>query len=88
VKPDTFNVKQVWTRSPSGQLRQVSTFATPGQIVALGDDGSVIFSSASRDYFAAPGSSPMDLGSIPGRPVWRDGIFVTLIGRSAFKVVP
>jgi hypothetical protein len=88
MKPDGFNVPQLWTRSPSGDVRQVSTFATPGQLMTLGDDGSVIFSSAGRDYFAMPGGTPIDLGAIPGRFVWRDGMFVALIGRSALRIVP
>jgi hypothetical protein len=56
--------------------------------MTLGDDGSVIFSSAGRDYFAMPGGTPIDLGAIPGRFVWRDGMFVALIGRSALRIVP
>lgn len=86
---DGSGIAQVWVRSPTGVVRQASSAGASSQIDALGDDGSVIFLSGGEHYYAATGGSVTVLG-VPtsGRFVWRDGGYVLLLGRSAFKFTP
>jgi hypothetical protein len=88
TKADGANVLQVWTISPAGDFQQISLFAVGSQIDALGTDGSVVFSTGPKRYLAMPGISPVEVSSSLGQVVWRDGEFIDLLGRSAFRIVP
>lgn len=86
--PGTGGVLQVWTRSPTGELRKVSAFGTDSRISVLGSDGSVILENAGRRYLATPVGTPQDVGSTLGTVLWRDGRFVVLIGGTAYEIIP
>jgi len=86
--PGTTGVLQIWTRSPTGELRKVSAFGTDSRISVLGSDGSVVFENANRRYLATPGGTPQDVGSTLGTVRWHDGRFVVLIGSTAFAITP
>ncbi|MEP7344077.1 MAG: hypothetical protein ABI877_02360 [Gemmatimonadaceae bacterium] len=77
---------QVWTRSPAGTRQQVSFFGTSSAITELSSTGEVVFQTApARQYRAAPGGAPVDIG---GRhtPLFRAGGLYELVGRSLLKV--
>jgi hypothetical protein len=88
TKPDLAGFRQVWTRSPTGVQRAVSAFGTSSTIRALAADGSVVFDNSRDRYLAGPSGSPIRISSTLGVVRWRDGRFVTMIGNSAFTVVP
>jgi hypothetical protein len=83
-------VRQVWTRTSAGVLRQVSFFGAHSRIEALGHDGSIVIASGNRRYWVGTGSAtPVDIGSSTfGRVVWVNGSFRSLIGNSTFDVAP
>jgi hypothetical protein len=86
--PDASLQRQIWTRSPTGTLQQVSALGRSSFIRALGTDGSVIFDSGNDRYLATSGGLPARIGSSLGSVVWRNGRFLVLIGNSAFTVTP
>jgi hypothetical protein len=88
TKPDASLQWQIWTRSPTGALQQVSAIGTSSSISGVGADGSVIFDNGNNRYLAGPGSSPARIGSSLGSVVWRNGRFLVLIGNSAFTITP
>jgi hypothetical protein len=85
---DIASVPQVWTRSPTGVLRQVSIFGTQSVAEAVGTDGSVVFKNGTSRYYIAPTGSARRISSSRGTALWRDGRFVIFIGRSAFAIAP
>ncbi|MFL5618817.1 MAG: hypothetical protein ACJ79A_10565 [Gemmatimonadaceae bacterium] len=87
-KNDASIVRQVWTRSPAGVQRVVSTFGSSAAIEAVAPDGSVVFTSADVRYFARPSEPPVRIGKAWGTALWRDGRFVVLLGNAAFAVEP
>lgn len=72
--PDAAGVRQGWTRSPAGELRQVTSGATPGS-VTLGPDLQMVVWTGDRMYFArTPTGALVDIGpTLPGGPVWYHG---------------
>lgn len=88
TKVDANFVKQVWTRSPTGVLRAVTTLGNSAVIRALGTDGSVVFDSGNDRYFAGSASAPQRVAYAMGSVVWRDGRFLELLGNSAFSISP
>ena len=85
---DANNANQLWTRSPTGTISQVSQFAASSVILALGTDGSVVFRVGGRQYLAAPGATPRDVASAVGTVIWRNGQFLDLIGRTVWRILP
>jgi hypothetical protein len=79
---------QVWTRSPAGDLRQVSFFGTSSFINALGPNGDVTFINRNRLYLSRSGAPAVEISSNLGRSFWQDGQWFVIIGRSLFKVEP
>lgn len=93
VRRDANGVRQVWTRSPAGVIVQAANMGTNASIEAVADDGRVVFvtsGAVGRRYLATPpySGAPLNVSSVWGRTVWRDGAFRVLIGRSAFAIVP
>ncbi|NUR33399.1 MAG: hypothetical protein HOQ30_05250, partial [Gemmatimonadaceae bacterium] len=88
VKPDAVGALQVWTRSPAGQLKQVTMFAASSRIDALASDGTIILTNGARRFRVAPGGTPEEIMSSLGTVKWRDTRFVALIGRTAFEILP
>jgi hypothetical protein len=80
-------VIQVWTRSPSGEERQISVFGTDSYIEALGETGEVIYRNAGRRYLATSSATAVELDFTLGHVFWQDGEWYVSIGRSLFKVV-
>jgi hypothetical protein len=86
---------QVWTRSPAGDLRQVTFYGASSGLLAVGPDGAVAFSNNGRRMLAVPsyGGAPLDFGSnwwndssYMRTVFWRDGHLYVLLGRSAYQV--
>jgi len=88
TKVDASGFAQVWTRSPSGVLRAVSTFATSSRIRALGTDGSVVFDTGVDRYLASATGSPTRISGANGSVVWRSAHFIMMLGNEAFTVSP
>ena len=88
TRADATGAFQVWTRSPSGQLRQASTFSGSSSISALGDDGTVIIVNGARRYAIAPGGGAQDVMTAFGRVIWREGAFVALMNGSVLTLTP
>jgi hypothetical protein len=87
VRRDAAGIGQVWTRSPTGTLAQV-TSGSDWRLDGLGADGSLIVLSGDRRYYVAPGGAPRDIMSQLGTVLWRDNRFVVLIGRTAYAITP
>jgi hypothetical protein len=84
---------QVWTRSPSGELRQATFRSASSSIRALGPNGELAFGSGGRFYvvLAPYTGAPVDIGGDAfgfgeGRVEWRNGELIRFLGRSAFRV--
>jgi hypothetical protein len=88
TRGDVAGIRQVWTRSPSGIHRQVSTVGNFATIEALGADGTVVFVSGGKRYYASSSAAPVQLSTALGRTLWRNNRMVILIGRSVFALVP
>jgi hypothetical protein len=81
----TFN--QVWTRSPSGVLRQASFFGRHTTLQGVGADGSVIVYDDSEFYYIGPVSAvPIKVGH--GRFRWIDGAWYRMLGRTVHRIDP
>jgi len=87
---------QTWTRSPAGEERQASFFASGSLFEALSPAGQVIFVASSaqaapRRFLAVPPytGNPSDIGGgSMGTPVFRGAAAYLLLGRSAFTIAP
>jgi hypothetical protein len=85
---------QVFSRSPAGDLRQVTFYAASSGVLAMGPTGAVAFSYNNRRLLSLPNytGTPVDFGRNWGsssymRSVfWRDGHLYVLLGRSAYQV--
>ena len=90
TKPGPGGQLQVWTRSPSGQLTQVSYFGTSSAIEALGPNGEMAFLNAKRYLSISPYDTPPVVisSTTAGRSFWQNGDLFLTLGRSLFQVVP
>lgn len=86
---DTGKVAQIWRHGPNGE-EQLTSFGTSSMIDAIGPDGTVVFvrTSTGRRYRAVPGAALQEIGSALGRVVFRDGVFLVILGRNVLEVVP
>lgn len=80
----------VFSRSPAGQVLQVSKFTSGSVLSALGPNGEVAFTNGSRRYLAVPDYStpPREIGSALGTAFFQNGGLFVIIGRSLFQVNP
>jgi hypothetical protein len=81
---------QVWTRSPAGQVVQVSKFSSGSALSALGPNGEVAFINGSRRYVAVPdyNTPPREIGSSLGSAFFQNGNLFIKIGHTLFQVNP
>jgi hypothetical protein len=83
TKPGTAGQSQVWTRSPSGEERQVTTLGASSAIAALGPNGEVVTTAdfgLSYQYLLPPyDAAPVDAGT------GQSAIFV-FVGDSLLKL--
>lgn len=84
----TGGVLQVWTRSPTGELRQVSSSGTDSRVSALASDGTVIFEDGTGRYVVPPGGTLEKIMSRLGTVVWREGRFLAFIGNTVYAITP
>jgi hypothetical protein len=80
---------QIWTRSPTGVVRQKTREERRMKLEALGSDGSAVFTSTvsvfdERLYLGT--DQKVTALARGGRVMWRNGQFVLLHGRSVFAV--
>jgi len=73
---DLASTREVWVRAPGGQQTRVTSM--PGSFLhALSDDGQVVWESGGLKYWsAAPYSTIVALGRVPGSVIWDQGRFV------------
>jgi hypothetical protein len=87
---------QTWTRSPAGEQRQASFFASGSLFESLGPAGRVIFIASAaqgqpRRFLAGPPytGNPSDVGGgSMGTSVFRSATGYLLLGRSVFTIAP
>jgi hypothetical protein len=85
TRPGNGGPLQVWTRSPAGQLAQITYYGDSSGISALAPNGQVMFLH-SRRYLSAPGHQALEINSRLGAAFWQGGDWWITIGRSLFKV--
>lgn len=90
LRPDPGALRQVWTRSPAGELRQATFVGNSARIVELGPNGEVIFASGGSVYAVrAPYTAPPVrlFSDSPDYFVhWYGGQLLLFLGRTAFTV--
>ena len=90
TKPGTMGQRQIWTRSPSGQLEQRTFFSAPSDLESLNGDGAVTFrsfsGSANGRYLSVPATQPVWINSGQGRVKWEENTPYVIIGRSALRI--
>lgn len=86
LKKGVTNVQQIWTRSPSGVLTQVTPFGSDSKIETLDGSGQVMFFNSNRRQFASAGSAPIDVSATFGRSVSLCGAWYVLMGNTVFRV--
>ncbi|HEV3050424.1 MAG TPA: hypothetical protein VGX50_08960, partial [Longimicrobium sp.] len=85
------SVKQVWVRSPSSVLYQITDGTATRLVRSLGPNGELVYSGTTgRMYLVLPPytAAPVDVGAwYPGTVFeWRNGQLVAFLGRSAFTI--
>ncbi len=84
--------EQVWLRSPTGEVRKVSDFATSSRVEALTADGRVAVRTGSgaqeRLLVSREDGTLQDLGLVEGPARWLDGAWHVLWADTLFRVVP
>jgi hypothetical protein len=88
TKPGPSGVIQVWTRSPTGELQQLSPFISSSSIVALSPTGEVIWSNSGNRYLSKPGQDAEAFATSLSTPVWIGDRWFVFAGRSLFEVLP
>lgn len=86
LKKGVTNVQQIWTRSPSGMLTQVTPFGSNSQIETLDAAGQVMFFNSNRRQLASAGVVPVDVSTTFGRSVSLCGAWYVLMGNTVFHV--
>jgi hypothetical protein len=85
---------QVWARSPSGEVRQITQGATSSTLLAVGPDGQVLLHRGGRGYLARTPFSPLvDVGRgfAPGSALtirWLDGKLHVFFGSTLYRIEP
>lgn len=82
----TGDTRQVWVRSPSGSLTQLSFFPGRTSIDSLSPKGRVALLFDGRRYLAGPGEAPVDVSSARGKSFWVGESAFVVLGRSLFRV--
>jgi hypothetical protein len=88
TRPDPTQQAQVWTRAPSGELRQVSFFGASSRIRGLSTEGEVAFIAPGGGLFLGRGDGVLtQIATHPAsRSAWRDDRWWVMLGRSLFEV--
>ncbi|HUR94499.1 MAG TPA: hypothetical protein VMY76_07935 [Gemmatimonadales bacterium] len=83
---------QIWTRSPAGEERQVTTFGTSSELRGIGPAGEVLFASAAAASELQLSRPPYDAPSVPvggaGEFHFLDGELVKTVGTTLFSITP
>jgi hypothetical protein len=94
-KLGSVNQRQIWTRSPTGQLEQRTFFSVSSDLESLSADGAVTFrildsggssGPAVGRYLSVPAALPVWVNSGQGRIKWEDETAYVIIGRSALRI--
>jgi hypothetical protein len=90
LRPDAGALRQVWTRSPAGELRQATFVGNSASIRELGPSGEVVFASGGSVYAVrAPYTAPpvrLFADSPDYFLRWYGGQLLLFLGRTAFTV--
>jgi hypothetical protein len=81
---------QVWARSPAGQVRRVTPWATESVLRGVGPAGQVLVENGGRLYLAAtPHGALVDVGlTRPGAVRWHDGKAHMIVGHLLLRLDP
>jgi hypothetical protein len=80
------NQEQIWLRSPTGVVEQVTYFSADSNIVALAPNGEVIVANSGRLYLYKPGQSGLiNVASQNAAPKYLNGSWQYVVGRTLFK---
>jgi len=86
LKKSFAGVEQVWLRSPTAALTQLSAFSTDNAVEAISASGEVMFMNGHRRYFASTTSPVIEVSSSLGHAVTRCGAWYVLLGNTVFRV--
>jgi hypothetical protein len=78
--------RQVWLRSPSGELRQVSPVGIDVLISAVGPDGTVVFTAGGRRFLIPPNGVARDVGGSHGTVQFFSAQPYLILGRSFWRI--
>jgi len=88
--PDAGAFRQVWTRSPAGELRQVTFYGSHSSIRALGRNGEVIYANGTSVYASRPPYTAAAVRLFSDTPFyflrWNVDQLQLFLGRTAFDV--
>jgi hypothetical protein len=81
--------RQVWARSPSGEVRRITPWATSSYLVGMGPDGQVLLTHDGRWHLARTPFSPLvDIGTIASGTWhrWIDGTLHVWFGGTLYRI--
>jgi hypothetical protein len=79
---------QVWVRSPTGAIRQITSFGVSTNVEVLAPDGTVIAINSLGRFIVPPGGTPRSIGTWGGNMIWRDGTFYLKFAKSLWRLRP
>lgn len=85
-KPGTSGQMQIWRRSPSEALEQLTFFSTSSQIDTIADTGAVTLINAGKLYVHEVGGTLVELVSGLERRFWLNGDLYGVVAGSIFKI--
>jgi hypothetical protein len=90
LRPDAGSFRQVWTRSPAGELRQVTFAGSHSEIRAVGRNGEVIYANGGSVYSARYPYTAAPVRLFANSPShflrWNGDQLLLFLGRTAFDV--
>jgi hypothetical protein len=90
VRPDADSLRQVWTRSPTGEILQATSMGSHAEIRAVGRNGEVIFASGGSVYSVHAPYTAAPVRLFSDTPFyflrWEGDQLLLFLGRTAFDV--
>jgi hypothetical protein len=90
VQPDAGGLRQVWTRSPAGEVLQATSLGSHAEIRAVGRSGEVVFASGGSVYSVRHPYTAAPVRLFSDSPFyflrWEGDQLLLFLGRTAFDV--